>query len=97
MADTLPITPPARKKPRRRVPPTLVRRTGAAALCSMGLSTFDRADAAGLIPAARWVGGCKLWSVAELKAWAARGCPPRAEWSAIWNVLLTGGRASRAK
>jgi hypothetical protein len=51
-------------------------------LLSMGLSTFDRHDAAGLIPAGRKVGGCKVWSVAELRAWAEAGCPPRAEWEA---------------
>jgi hypothetical protein len=68
-------------------PPALLRRKGAAALCDMGVSTFDRADAAGIIPAGRKVGGCKLWAVAELRAWAAHGCPPRAEWSAIWDTI----------
>jgi hypothetical protein len=55
----------------------------------MGVSTFDRADAAGLIPAARKVGGCKLWAVAELRAWAEHGCPPRKEWTPIWSALRT--------
>jgi hypothetical protein len=59
----------------------------------MGVSTFDRADAAGFVPDARKVGGCKLWSVAELNAWAERGCPPRAEWQPVWAALL----ARRAK
>lgn len=80
---------------RRRYPATLVRRRGAAALCDMGLSTFDRADAGGLVPPARKVGGCKLWCVAELRAWAAHGCPPRAEWQPIWSALLAARRTSR--
>jgi predicted DNA-binding transcriptional regulator AlpA len=69
--------------------PLLVRRGGAAALCGMGVSTFDRADAAGLLPGAIKLGGCKLWCAAELAAWAARGCPPRAQWEPIWRALLT--------
>lgn len=84
---------PHADNPRPRKPrPVLVRRREAAALCGMGTSTFDRADAAGLIPAARKVGGCKLWSVAELRAWAARGCPPRAEWTPVWAALVAAGR-----
>jgi predicted DNA-binding transcriptional regulator AlpA len=83
--------------PRRRLPPALVRRPQAAALCGLGASTFDRHDAAGLVPAARFIGGCKVWSVSELKAWAAHGCPPRAEWAAIWQAILTARRAGRAK
>jgi hypothetical protein len=91
--DLLPLIPPGdpppRKNSRRRlIPPALVRRRGAAALCDMGLSTFDRNDAAGLIPAGRKVGGCKLWSVAELRAWAARGCPTRAEWEPLWREIV---------
>lgn len=99
MSDILPVQPAPNRaeRRRRRVTPALVRRKGAAALCDMGLSTFDRADAAGLIPAGRKVGGCKLWSVAELRAWAEHGCPPRAEWSAVWQSLLTARRATRGK
>ena len=91
--STVAVTP--RRTRRRRIPPTLVRRHGAAALCSMGLSTFDRADAAGLVPAARRVGGCKLWSVAELRAWAARGCHDRQTWQPIWQAMLATRRPSR--
>ena len=91
--DTIPINPLVpRNSRRRRIPPALVRRRGAAALCDMGLSTFDRADAAGLTPAGRKVGGCKLWCVAELKAWADHGCPPRSEWGPLWSALLTARR-----
>jgi hypothetical protein len=80
---------------RRRLPPSLVRRKGAATMCGMGVSTFDRADAAGLVPAARRVGGCKLWCVAELRAWAARGCPDRQSWQPIWQALLIARRTGR--
>jgi len=82
------------KNPRRFIPPALVRRPQAAALCALGTSTFDRHDAAGLVPAARFIGGVKVWSVAELKAWAVHGCPPRAEWSAVWQALLAARRTS---
>lgn len=61
----------------------------------MGVSTFDRAAAAGLIPAARKVGSVKLWSVAELRARAARGCPPPAEWALVWAALLAARRSGR--
>lgn len=70
----------------------LIRRRRAAAYCDMGLSTFDRADAAGLIPAARKVGGCKLWCVEELNAWAALGCPSRSEWVTMWDSILAARR-----
>ena len=78
-----------------RVRPILVRRRAAARVCGMGVSTFDRADAAGLVPAARKVGGCKLWCLAELREWAARGCPPRAEWTVIWSRLVLAGARRR--
>lgn len=83
--------------PRRRLRPALVRRPQAAALCGLGMSTFDRHDAAGLVPAARHIGGCKVWAVAELKAWANHGCPPRTEWAPIWAAILTARRIGRAK
>jgi predicted DNA-binding transcriptional regulator AlpA len=73
--------------------PALVRRNEAAHFCGMGLPTFDRHDAAGLVPAGRRVGGCKVWSVAELKAWAEHGCPERTSWAPIWRALLAVRRA----
>jgi predicted DNA-binding transcriptional regulator AlpA len=68
--------------------PLLVRRQAAAKLLDMSVATLDRADAAGLIPASRTIGGCKLWAVSELSEWCDRGCPPRAEWSARWAAIL---------
>ncbi|HET6573522.1 MAG TPA: hypothetical protein VFG68_07965 [Fimbriiglobus sp.] len=77
--------------------PALVRRRAAARMVGMGLSTFDRADVAGLVPAGRWVRGCKLWSVAELEAWADHGCPDRKTWAPIWAAMLTGRRTTQRK
>lgn len=93
----LPLPSAGGRSNRRPLPSALVRRLGAAALCDMGLSTFDRADAAGLIPAGRKVGGCKVWCVAELRAWAAYGCPPRAEWEPVWKSILIARRTGRAR
>jgi predicted DNA-binding transcriptional regulator AlpA len=76
---------------RSRPDPLLVRRQEAAALCGMSLATFDRADAAGLIPAGRKVGGCKVWAFAELQAWATHGCPPRSTWQSRWEQRLKSG------
>lgn len=90
-----PIDP--RKSVRRRITPALVRLPQAAAICGLGKSTFDRHDAGGLIPRALHIGGCKVWSVAELKAWADHGCPVRTEWTPIWQMLLTARRTRPAK
>ena len=68
----------------------LVRRVQAAILCGLGMSTFDRHDAAGLIPQGIKIGGCKVWNVRELQAWADQGCPPRAEWSPMWAAIRNG-------
>lgn len=82
-----PTSSPSRTAPAVHAP-VLARRNKAAEMCDMGVSTFDRADAAGLIPAARRIGGCKVWCVSELVAWCEHGCPPRAEWEPIWRALL---------
>lgn len=89
--DTPPPAAPSRRK-RQLLSPLLVRREEAAALVDMGSSTFDRHDAAGLLPAGRKLGGCKVWSVRELRAWSDRGCPPRAEWEPLWQALLNQRR-----
>ena len=81
-------TPTRKVTRRRRIPPGLLRRRAAAPFLDMGLSTFDRADAAGLIPAGLRVGGCKAWSRKELLAWIDAKCPPRAEWEPVWADLL---------
>ena len=92
-ADSRPFTQGAamiaEKKGRpRKVPPGAFRREDAAEFCSMGLSTFDKADVTELVPAARKVGGLKLWSRRELARWIEHGCPPRVEWAAIWSSMV---------
>jgi len=70
-----------------RIEPAALRRPQAARFVGMGTSTWDRHDAAGLIPEALRIGGVKVWSVAELKAWLAAGCPDRAAWRDLWVEL----------
>jgi predicted DNA-binding transcriptional regulator AlpA len=73
----------------------LLRRKAAARYCSAGESTWDRWTAAGLTPAPVRIGGAVYWGRDELRAWIAHGCPPRPEWSPIWNTLLTANRTGR--
>ena len=97
--DTLPIEHHRRpRKPRRRLPVLMVRSADIEAVTSIASSTWERYDAAGLVPAPVRVAGCKLWRVAELRAWAAHGCPPRVEWLPLWTELRrqeTTGRSRR--
>ncbi len=65
-----------------RTEPALLRAKAAAALCSVGLATWWRWDAAGRMPRGAKIGGARLWSRAELLAWIDAGCPGRAEWQA---------------
>ena len=78
------VTPSRGRRPAARL---LVRRKQAARLCAVGLATWDRWTAAGLNPRPLKVAGAVLWSAAELAAWAARGCPPRASWAPLWAAL----------
>jgi predicted DNA-binding transcriptional regulator AlpA len=97
--DTLPITPPVPKSSRRRrIPPGLLRRVAAARYCGgIGVSTWDRWTAAGLTPAPVRIGGAVFWVRVELAEWCRYGCPPRTEWSPIWQTLLIARRSIRAK
>ena len=81
---------------RRTRPRLLVRRKQAARLCSVGLATWDRWTAAGLNPQPTKVAGAVLWSSTELAEWCRRGCPPRAEWSPIWQSVVAR-RTGRAR
>jgi predicted DNA-binding transcriptional regulator AlpA len=85
-------SPTRRESRRRRVPPGLLRRPNAAHYCSAGTSSWDRWSAAGLTPAPIRLGGAVYWSRRELRAWIDHGCPPRAEWEAIWKVMLSARR-----
>jgi hypothetical protein len=63
--------------------PIAVGRKDAARLFGIGVATWDRWEAAGLVgPAAIVRGGRKLYVLAELRAWAAAGMPDRAGWQA---------------
>jgi predicted DNA-binding transcriptional regulator AlpA len=97
-ADTRPGSPPLRRWSRRhRIPPGLLRRADTARYLGIGTSTLDRLNAAGLVPQPIRLAGSLGWNRRELSAWIDHGCPSRAEWSALWQALLTarrtGGRA----
>jgi hypothetical protein len=56
-------------------------------LFSISKATVDRWDSSGLLgPVGTKKSGRKLWSLAELKDWAARGMPSRKEWLAMRNA-----------
>ena len=72
---------------RRLLPPALLDRPDAAAFLSISVSTLDRLNAAGEVPAPVRLGGRLAWGRRELSAWAARGCPDRAAWSKLWPLI----------
>jgi predicted DNA-binding transcriptional regulator AlpA len=65
------------------LPPLLVRRREAARLCGLSPASWDRLVSAGLTPAPVRLGGAVLWSVEDLRAWVAAGCPDRRTWEAL--------------
>jgi hypothetical protein len=71
---------PRGRRRRKRPFPGMVRGKGAAAWCSVGLRTWRAWDAAGLVPRPVRIGGCVLWSLAELRAWRDAACPSREAW-----------------
>jgi predicted DNA-binding transcriptional regulator AlpA len=97
MSDTVPIAPVVRARRCRILPPGLLRRERAARYCGAGVSTWDRWAAAGLTPASIRLGGAVLWSRHELAEWCRYGCPPRDEWTPIWQAVLIARRSGRAK
>ena len=78
------MTPPAR----RHDPRLLADARRLAKLLSLGLRTVRTMDAAGRLPRPVKLGSKTLWSVAEVKAWIAAGCPDRQ----AWEVLKTARR-----
>ena len=58
----------------------LVNAKQAAKMCAKSLRTWRSWDAGGLIPRPVRIGRSTLWSVDELRAWVAAGCPRREEW-----------------
>jgi hypothetical protein len=71
-----------RTKRQRRRPRGLLRARAAAAWADVSLRTWRSWDAGGLIPRPVRIGGCVLWSLAELRAWRDAGCPDRRTWEA---------------
>jgi hypothetical protein len=76
-AIALPPDPqyPKARRPRRRLPPGLIRAAQAAVWCSVGLRTWRTWDASGRVPRAVRIGAIVLWSLAELRSWRDAGCP----------------------
>ncbi|MBN9520816.1 hypothetical protein J0H58_20235 [bacterium] len=79
---------PAPGSLRRPAARLLVRRKQAARLCAVGVATWDRWTAAGLNPRPTKIAGAVLWAAAELAAWCRHACPPRDEWTPLWESLL---------
>jgi predicted DNA-binding transcriptional regulator AlpA len=75
------------RKRGRRLAPGLLRRVAAARYCAVGVSTWDRWTAAGLVPAPVKITGVVSWSRDELAEWCRQGCPPRIEWIPLWAAI----------
>jgi predicted DNA-binding transcriptional regulator AlpA len=63
--------------------PLLVTAGEAAALCGLGVRTWWRKDAAGMIPNGVHLGKSKRWRLEELRKWIEAGCPHRGEWNLL--------------
>lgn len=60
--------------------PLAVSAEQAADLMTVDRATWYRWHSAGLVPSPAKIGGTVRWSLAELSAWAAAGCPARDAW-----------------
>jgi len=76
-----PITAQARG-PAPAIVPLLVDSDTAADLCGVSRTTWWALHSSGRCPAPVKLGRRTLWRRAELEAWTAAGCPPRAKWQA---------------
>lgn len=63
--------------------PVLIDARAAAAACGVARSTFLAWDASGMNPRPIRLGGRVLWSVDDLRRWAAAGCPGREEFERL--------------
>lgn len=61
------------------IEPILVDARQAAAACGFSLRSWRAMDSGGRVPRGLRPGGgrCKRWRLADLRAWAAAGCPDR--------------------
>ena len=70
---TNPITAPP--------PVLLVDAREAAKMLAISRTTWYGQLSAGRAPAGCRIGRCRRWSVKELSAWSAAGCPPLSRWT----------------
>lgn len=78
------------------ITPAGLRADEAAAFCGVGRSTWDELWKAELAPQpGRPRPSLKVWSVDELSAWLASGCPSLEDWRRQWNQMLKQGSWSR--
>ncbi len=78
----------------------LVGDNAAGRICGISGRTWRRMASAGETPAPVRLGRLRRWSVEELRAWAASGCPSRARWQAMKSALepcQAGGRINKIK
>lgn len=67
--------------PAPTIEPAMVNATSAAEIVGLSRRYLLTADASGRIgPRSIKIGRRRLWSVAELRRWAAAGCPHRVNW-----------------
>lgn len=71
----------------RATQPALLSANGTAQLLGVSRSYVFELDATERLPAAVRLGRRRLWSSAELLAWAEHGCPRRAVWEAVWREM----------
>jgi hypothetical protein len=73
--------------PEVTVEPLLVGAEDAARALGIGRTSFLLADKTGEIgPQSVKIGGRRLWSLEQLRAWVAANCPPRARWTTMEGV-----------
>jgi hypothetical protein len=74
----------AKEKPAATVEPLVVGAKDLARILGISVATLFRWDSSGLLgPGGHKIGGRRLWSVAEARAWVAAGMPERVIWLAI--------------
>jgi predicted DNA-binding transcriptional regulator AlpA len=85
MRNIKPIAPPPApdQVPSPAVTPLTYSRHELTLALGISLASLDRLDAAGQLPAAKRIGGRKLWVREEIAEWLRADCPGRREWEAI--------------
>ncbi len=62
------------------IEPIVVRGSEAARLLDISPQSFRRLGLSGQVPKPLHIGRSRRWSVVELRAWVAAGCPCRQRW-----------------